>query len=155
MTDRPIVSKFPIDEVIEAAEEFGPKSKLRRTLILLVTKIDSGFSAMLTFLATVRSKSDEHGRSIEELKSEIAVLKSDLSTLRARGAEENTARIELARAQGARDEQSRLVERGDKDRQHQLEWAKMTTGARVSVIVAALTFLGVVIGAVVRLFSPS
>lgn len=153
-----VPSQMPLEDVLEAGEELGPNSKLKRVLVLLVTKIDRGFAGLVAFVHHVKGELSALKTENSSLRDRLNVAESQIATLMAQEQDRrNTARaaeasvkIELARMKGADD----AAEKAELQRRHQdghkLEWAKLNNTARVALIGGAVTILGGIIAAVAK-----
>lgn len=130
--------------MVDAAEDLGAKSKLRKALIVLAQKVDKGFSGILYFLTSLRQNvsglaktQTEHAKEIATLKEQIQALQQWRSNTEGRDAAmEHTGRHDIAKVL-ARDE----IVTKEKEKEH--EWRK----ASVPVKVAAITgFFGLLAG---------
>ena len=146
---RPNMPSVPLESMLEAADELGPRSKLRVALVLLVQKIDKGFSAMLFFMNTARDAQKKLGEEVAELRKEV----SDLRKLMAdRTAADNTASHKLAKLEGLREAEDRIAAQTIDREKMTLEWKKASVPLKVAFVGGGLAIAKVLIEAVAALF---
>lgn len=136
---------MPLDAVIEASTDLAD-SKLRRALVLLVTKIDKGFSSILFYMRSIRERVALVARQQEEHESRLRTIEDQFSALRAqREADaavdearerENTARNQLAKAQGEAKAREKQEEKEEKVAERAHEWKQLSVKWKIAVLTA-------------------
>jgi predicted nucleic acid-binding Zn-ribbon protein len=152
----PIPSKIPVEALIEGTDELGAQSKLRKLIVRLASKIDGGFSAMHMFLVVAREEISGLKTQNSELISRVNAMESRINTLEsrlaalegrtARAGEESTAQMELAHRRG----RESVIEEQKKE---QLEWAKLSSPAKVATITGACGLAAAIIASIVKLLT--
>lgn len=160
-SNEPQLPSIPIQEVLNAAEELGARSRLRNVLVMLAQKIDKGFSATLFWMRETRTKlsnlakqNDATAKLVGELKSEVVSMQERIDALNSwrtevtaetRGAEkgrqeglrEASGKIELVRMQERVEIVKEQKEEAKEEKKQHFELAK----AKIPLLVAFVTMI--------------
>ncbi len=147
---RPDLPALPLDSVLEASSEIDD-DRLRRALVMLVSKIDKGFSAMLFYMRNVRERVATLARDKDSLEERLRKVEDELATLRAQREAaadvyaareaENTAKHRLAAIQGEAKAREKADAKAEKDEERQDEWKQLNLRWKIAIIAGVAGFL--------------
>jgi uncharacterized protein involved in exopolysaccharide biosynthesis len=142
-----------VTEIVDAADDLGPRSKLRKALIVLAQKIDKGFGAVHLFLTMMRQNVSgmaktqaEHTKALEDIKDQLKALQNWRAHLEGREKEagDPTGRHEIAKVL-ARDE---IIQEKKKE-EH--EWRKASVPIKTAVVSGIFASIAAVIALITAL----
>ena len=159
--NEPQLPSIPIQEILTAAEELGPKSRLRAVLVMLAQKIDKGFAATLFWMRETRTKlsslakqNDATAKMVEDMKAEVASMNERIAALnswrtevtaenrgtekgRQEGLREASGKFELVRMQEREEIAKEQKEEAKEEKKQRFELAK----AKIPLLVALVTMV--------------
>lgn len=147
---KPEFPSMPLDAVIEASSDLAD-GKLRRALVLLVTKIDKGFSSILFYMRSIRERVALVARQQEEQENRLRAIEDQFAALTAKREmtaaldeareRENTARHQLAKVQGEARAREKLEAKEEKVAERTHEWKQLGMKWKIAAITAVAGIL--------------